>query len=226
MYLDGGYFKKVVEKEYGSTLPPPITVTFLERDNDFSHAKVNLDYCVLDPNKTTILLIKVQSQHSRYQACAFIQGREVWVWNPLQDERVFLILKGYFEKYGLETKAIQHEKCKEGLCNAYTLKYCHDWIHHREFNPTNISWFADDIKGKYKIKGKDQEIFSNELIGIGGISSKSDGVLLGGLGGALVGGAVAGPTGLVLGGLGGALLGGAVSSGGVARHSRHESQFL
>lgn len=223
MYLDGRYFSQVMTKEYDSVLQHPIIVAFVETDGETKDSKVSLKYSEMRPGVTTIGLVIVRTQHSRYQACVFLQGGEVWIWEPLQDERVISILKDYFEKYGLEVQTVSHEPCPRGMCNAYTLAYAYSWSKKRDFYPQDVEEIVRSVKKKYILKdGRDVEVFSNEMIGIGGISSKSDGnALIGGLGGALLGGAVAGPTGLVLGGLGGALIGSSVS-----HHSRNESRYL
>jgi hypothetical protein len=137
------------------------------------------------------------------------------------------LLMEYFDSIGFHhfvtikevVPNIHSDGCsRSGFCNAYILKYALDLYSNRGFDPSSIEKFSQDIERDYKMElpvGPPEIEFGDGTA-----------PLLGGLGGALVGGMVAGPGGALVGGLTGAAVGGLAGSRNVRGFSRFESQFI
>jgi hypothetical protein len=100
-----------------------------------------------------------------------------------------------------------------------------DWVQNKKFDGSNIVAFANKIKSDYSHmlpEGNPEIEF--------GPGDTAGGALLGGLGGVLIGGAIAGPGGAVLGGLTGATLGGIAGSpryhSRIRDYSRSDASYL
>ena len=97
----------------------------------------------------------------------------------------------------------QNPNCsKSGYCVAFVIKFGYDYLLEHDYDPTDIRKFASKIESIYTLdpnEPKDVE-YGNDNTG--------QNVLIGGLGGAAIGGLLTGsPGGLLLGGLAGGALG-------------------
>jgi hypothetical protein len=241
-YLDGRYFNKVLS-DRKEVVKKQLVIKFNDDKILDNFNELDIDY--EDDYSIIRLIIEVDSRTHNHKGHKVITGsrhcnllvidhkdKVIIRFEPLDDflsdedeEDLQRILEDKFPEYEyvVDENHPQQRSFKDFLCNAYVLKYAYDYVsgnpiefEYGENTEDDIKKFAKAVEFEYGVLPDDEE--PDAEFGY----YDGSGILLGGLGGALIGGAVGGGTGALVGGLGGALLGGALTS---SRYDRSQNYY-
>lgn len=225
-YLDGRYFNKVFQN-YPGLLKNPLNIYIKhikvnKKNVEAEEVKYNVNMSQSNINKDYIGMLRViintpTSRHSNLLLLDYT-NKKVYRFEPLGDTNNYInnIIKEYLEYFMVIDEIIninndenneQNTKCtekglKSGYCMAYIIKFGYDYLLGKDFDPTDIRRFANKVESSYVLNPDTQNDIEYGNDGTG------QNVLIGGLGGAAIGGLLTGgPAGLLLGGLAGGAIG-------------------
>lgn len=233
-FLDGRYFNEVFHK-YPGLIVKPLNIFLITDNIKYNGKVEYQSYMnpvTLDQSYPNLLRVIITTQdkqgkiYSRHSNLVIIDwtNNKVYRFEPSPEKSIYhdqinQIIQEYlgkyltFEMYELENplqKAEINPVCvearfKSGYCVAYIIKYAHDYLTGRQYNPSHIRRFSALIEKKYgPLDPREADI----EYGLFGEGDRTGPTLLGGLGGAAVGGILTGSAGgALLGGIGGGLLG-------------------
>ena len=221
-YLDGRYFNKVLYKYPGLIKEPLNIYIYKDKNTDELRYDNYMKSTELDNNYPGLLRVILNTPESRHCSLLIIDydNEKIYRFDPFGRKSPYFdlvnqIIENYLNMYlDFELLVIENPvydeknpKCDKdngGFCVAYVIKYAYDFLNRKKFNSNEILKFASMIENTYgplPNLGKDVEygMFDNK---------QGRNTLVGGLGGALLGGAITGSVGgALLGGLGGGLIG-------------------
>lgn len=220
-YLDGKYFYKVL-KEYPGTFEHPLIIRKDRRGKYYVHMKESL----VDTSLPGLLRLVIQTPESRHSNLLILDydNAKVYRFEPTTnpDEKINTIVEEYLNMFvDIELEMIdinldeildeKNPKCeKSGFCVAYIILYAQAYLNGTTFNPLDIRRFAKRIEKVYgPIPLNESEIEYGLFTGDNTNTGRN--ALIGGLGGAALGGLLTGSGagvlgGAALGGLGGLIL--------------------
>ena len=236
-YLDGRYFNKVFAK-YPGLITKPLHITILphnngniEYTNQMKQGKINDQY----PGLLRVVINSPGSRHSNLLILDY-QNKKIYRYDPHGTSSPYYqdinqIIKKYLGMYlNFELVDINipvadpgnpvctSQGIMNGFCVAYVIKFAYNWLNQNQYDPSDILKFARIIEHLYGPLPENKADIEYGLFGgsPAGYDNRSDrgglnpqGALIGGLGGAAIGGLLTGSgTGVLIGGLGGGLLGG------------------
>jgi hypothetical protein len=233
-YLDGRYFNLVLAPIHTGIVTTPMYVDLREErtptgSRQLTSISVEMPITTTDTRNVNIIrVIITRSRHLRHSALLILDTSEkrVVFWNPSSShtekdiDRVILSMikkalniEDYESRVDpLRVPTDSPSNCPiSGYCNAYIIKRVIDNLMGRDFDPSNIKRFVAKLEHLYshQLKGNPDIEYDTNFSPLG--------AGIGALGGAAVGGIIAGPAGLVVGGVGGGLLGGFI--GGAHHHN-------
>lgn len=228
-YLDGRYFNKVFAN-YPGLISKPLHITIvpnadnnIEYTNQMKQVKINDQY----PGLMRVIINAPGSRHSNLLILDYA-NRKVYRYDPHGTSSPYYneinqIIKKYLNMYfDFEIIDVNQpvadpgnpictaQGIMNGFCVAYVIKFAYDWLLQRHYDPSDILRFSKAVETLYGPLSDNKSDMEYGLFGNnGGGQLNTKGALIGGLGGAAVGGLLMGSgTGMLIGGLGGGLLGG------------------
>jgi hypothetical protein len=211
-YLDGFYFNKIFAN-YPGLIREPLRVSLRSNDGEIKF-KAEMKNAAIDLDTIGIQRVIIDMPKSKHSNLLIIdfQSSTAFRFDPLGHHKydgfinaaLMQYLALYMPQISLHTISNPaytetNDKCTHsGFCMAYVTKYAYDYINDREFDPTEIKKWVRCVEELYgplpptQTPDVEYGLFD---------SSSGQGALIGGLGGAVVGGAVGGGSGALLGGL-------------------------
>ena len=224
-YLDGRYFNMVLS-EYPGLIKEPLNIIIFQDKNKNLKYNTHMNQTNINNNFPGLLRVIINTPEGRHSNLLIIdyKGKKLYRFDPHGRKSPYFdqeskMIEEYFDQfidfdmYIIEApiRNDQNNTCLEdgdesGFCVAYNIKYAYDYLNGRVYDPSHIMKFSNLIEQKY---GKLPEEGKDVEYGWFGNNNPNQGrnALIGGVGGAVIGGAVGGPGGLVAGGIGGSLLG-------------------
>lgn len=218
-YLDGRYFNKVFHK-YPGLIKEPLTITLKETDEGIEDV-VFMRPTDINNKYIGLLRVIIQDGKTRHSNLVIIDylGQKIYRFEPLGLNSPYFneigqLIEDYLDQYiDFDMEVIDVNKLDEknpdcdkgGFCLAYVTKFAYDYLNGRVYDPSDIRRFAQLVEQKYGLlpeAGKDVEYGILD----GNVSTRN--VLITGLGGAILGGALGGTAqSALIGGVAGAGLG-------------------
>jgi hypothetical protein len=218
-YLDGRYFNLVFQT-YPGLVRTPIRI-FIGKSGDKTFKGIEANNIRLsDMVSFNIIRIIIETPHAKHANLLIVdRNAKMGYWfdprsSPYGKGIKKLLSNTVGLQFGIRIKKVNKdiapqdsdepkEGCSiSGFCMAYVIKYAYDFLRGTVFDSTDIQRFAakvESIYGPLPEEGKDVEYdWTNQ---------QATNTLLGGLGGAVIGGAIGGPTGALLGAGAGGLAG-------------------
>ncbi len=230
-YLDGRYFNKIFSKYPGLikeplnitlSKPPKNTDTSLRYTNFMNQIKINNKYIGL----MRVIINTPESRHSNLLIIDY-NGEKIYRYEPNGTKSPYYkqinkIIEEYmdmyldFDMYDIDAQVIDNgnpictsKGIKNGFCVAYVTKFGYDYLNGKIYDPSNILKFSRIVEDLYGPLDNNYPDIEYGLFTGSGFNNRN--ALIGGLGGAAIGGLVTGSgTGVLIGGLGGGLLGGII----------------
>ena len=210
-YLDGRYFNKVFAG-YPGLITEPLNIIIRESKNKDYEDGVYMKSTNINNRYPGLMRVIINTPTSRHSNLLVIdyENQKIYRFEPLVTDGPFFykineLIEKYMDLYldftliniPISTlKKLKNEKClKSGYCMAYVIKYGMDWLNSKPFDHSiNIRKFASAIEhhyGSLPETGKDIEY---------GFLDNPQGrnTLIGGLGGAAIGGLLTGSGSVVL----------------------------
>lgn len=239
-YLDGRYFKKVLELTgYEGLITKPLIIRFDDEiSGNFNDITYDIDYEY--PNIIRMILEIDESSEknpgqtrkdvlygSRHSNLLIIDHKKnvITRFEPLKgflaeedEKQLNEMISEMFAGYDVITDK-RHPQNKNKIhmyCNAYVIKYAYDFVNERPIDlpdKNGISKFSALIEYNYGPLSPNEDGGPDIEFGNG----LGTGILLGGLGGAALGGLAGGASGAVIGGVAGAALGGTLGAASTRR---------
>lgn len=229
-YLDGRYFNKVFHR-YPGLIREPLNITIVrDRETGKLHYTNFMKQVPINNKYPGLLRVVINTPESRHSNLVILDysGRKIYRYEPNGKsspyyDKINKIIEHYldlyidFDMYSIEEPVIDpgNPTCssrgiRNGFCVGYVTKYGYDYLNGRQFDPSDIRKFSAAIEQIYgPLDPMDPDIEYGFLTGGSGFSGRN--ALIGALGGAAIGGIVAGSgTGILIGGLGGGLIGGII----------------
>ena len=224
-YLDGRYFNRVL-RFYPGLISEPLNIYIFRRADGRGEYNVSMRDADLDnsfPGLLRVIIHTPEGRHSNLLILDYQRG-VAFRYEPygstyphfnLVNELIteYLFRYGNFHVVAIEEPAHLRKNpvCENrgGLCMMYVIKFAYDYVNGRQYDQSNILRFASMVEQLY---GPLPELGKDVEYGLFGNDNPNQGrnAAIGLVGGAALGGIVAGPTGLLLGGIGGGLLGSAM----------------
>ena len=225
-YLPGNYFYKVFVK-YPGLLANPMEIK-IRKNRTAERNYVHMQATNVDKNMPGILRLVIETPESKHSNLLVLDWDSgiVYRFEPLGKsapyfKKVNALIEDYlsaFFNFDLEIVDAEFDeildeknpKCKKsGFCVAYIILFAYCFLNQKPFLPDDIRKFARMIEQTYgSIPLGEQDVEYGFLTGPN--TNTGQNMIIGGLGGAAIGGIAGGPTGLLIGGLGGAALGGII----------------
>jgi hypothetical protein len=216
-YLDGRYFNKVFHK-YPGLIKEPLVINITEKGDEARYS-VDMKPTDIDNRFPGLLRVIINTPTTRHSNLLLVdyKGEKLFRFDPMGKDHspyfneINKIIEGYMDMYidfdmfviDNPPYVTKNPECdKGGFCVAYVVKYAYDYLNQREFDPSEILRFSNMVEQKY---GPLPEMGKDVEYGPRGPDPRN--LLIGGLGGAAVGGLLAGGPGLLVGGLGGMAVG-------------------
>lgn len=215
-YLDGRYFN-LVFNDYPGLIENPLQIN-LQMDQNALKTGVFLEKTKINLNYVGLLKIVITTDNARHCNLALIEYSKkkiIWFFPAVHRHQMIIskLLTEYFALFfpdyliypvDFDLTPEQNEDCPiSGFCVAYCIKYAYDYLLNQPINLTEIRRFAKMVEDSFDPLdpntpdveyGPFDEMSKNQFTG----------VLIGGVGGAAIGGLAAGPAGALVGaGLGG-----------------------
>ena len=209
-YLDGRYFNKVFAN-YPGLISEPLVIN-LKKDG-YSAEMPAIEF---NTDQSSLLRVIIEAPGARHSTLLILNhrtGQGYWFqpFPSVFDEAIRKILAKYIGYQIIKTPHqapdVKSDHCPmSGFCNAYIIKYAYDYINDLPSDMDDIKSFASRVESEYpKLIGKPD-------IAYGFLDNpQTRNSLIGGLGGAAIGGLVGGGSGLLIGGLVGGIGGYALS---------------
>lgn len=229
-YLDGRYFNKVFDR-YPGLVRSPFHIYLRVANDKNTYYKFDKNLEAVDHRYPGLIRVVIHTDKSKHSNLLIVdyQNRRVFRFEPCGEKNphfddINYILEKYFNEYQtFDIYSAQvpplpvklHSRCIEGgFCVAYVVKYAYDYLtgrlESRPFDGSDIRKFAYKVEATYGPLDP-----SNPDVEYGFLDEPANrNALIGGLGGAAIGGLAAGGTGALIGGLGGGLLGYGLSQPG------------
>ena len=221
-YLDGRYFNKVFARYPGLVISPLNIYIIRDRMSGDLSYRTHMNEAHINNAYPGLLRVIINTPEGRHSSLLIIDYRNAKIFrfdpygrNSPYFDQVNSVIEKYldtflnFQLYIIDDMVPQvyNPRCDvSGYCLAFVIKYAYDYLNRRPFDGSEIMRFANVVEQTYgplPVEGKDVEygLFGNDN------PDQGRNATVGLLGGALIGGAIAGPGGALLGAAGGGLIG-------------------
>lgn len=227
-YLDGRYFNKVFEK-YPGLISKPLNISVVVNPDNKIEYTNHMKQGIINDQYPGLLRVIINAKGSRHSNLLILDysHKKIYRYDPNGTSSPYYhhinqIIKNYLGMYfdfdiidinepvsDPGNQICREQGIKNGFCVAYVIKFAHDWLNQKKYDPSDILQFAGTVEYLYGPLSKEKVDIEYGLFGSSDNGPNKQGALVGAGVGALAGGLLIGGGAGVMGGL---LAGGLIGS--------------